>query len=151
MSRSCQSATFSSAGSHVAAHHAGKPGEVLGQHRVALVRHRRGALLALGEELLRLQHLGALQVADLGREPLDRGGDHAEGREIHGVAVARDHLGRDRLDGEPHRLGDMRLDARIDLGEGADRAGDRAGGDLLARGDRAARGRGRTPHRRRRA
>ena len=34
-----------------------------------------------------------------------------------------------------HRLGDMRFDARIDLREGADRARDRAGRDLLARGD----------------
>ena len=47
--------------------------------------------------LLGLQHFGALQVADLGRQPLDRGGDHAERGEIHGVAVARDDLGRDRL------------------------------------------------------
>ena len=100
---------------HIGAHHAGEPGDVLRQHRVALVRHGRGALLALGEELLGLQHLGALQVADLGGEPLDRGGDDAERREIHGVAVARDDLGRDRLDREPHRLGDMRFDARIDL------------------------------------
>ena len=54
---------------------------------------------------------------------------------IHGMAVARDDLGRDRLDGEPHLLGDMRLDARIDLREGADRAGNRAGRDLLPRRD----------------
>ena len=31
----------------IGAHHAGEPGEVLRQHRVALVRHGRGALLAL--------------------------------------------------------------------------------------------------------
>src|SRR3546814_15989130 len=30
--------------------------------------------------------------------------------------------------------GDMRLDARVDVGEGADRAGDCAGGDFLPRG-----------------
>ena len=36
---------------------------------------------------------------------------------------------------EPHRFGDMRLHARIDLRERADRAGDRAGRDFLARGD----------------
>ena len=33
-------------------------------------------------------------------------------------------------------LGDMFLDARIDIGEGADGAGNGAGGDFLARGDR---------------
>ena len=31
---------------------------------------------------------------------------------------------------EAQLLGDMRLDPRIDIGEGADRAGNRAGGDL---------------------
>ena len=72
MSRSCHSVTFSSAGIDGAAHHAGEAGEVLGQHRVALVRHRRAALLARGEELLGLAHFGALQVADLGGEVLDR-------------------------------------------------------------------------------
>ncbi len=60
-------------------------------------------------------------------------GDDAERGEIHGVPVARDDLRRHRLDREPHRLGDMRLHARIDLREGADGARDRAGGDLAAR------------------
>ena len=36
---------------------------------------------------------------------------------------------------EAQLLGDMRLDPRIDIGEGADRAGDRAGRDLGARRD----------------
>ena len=72
-------------------------------------------------------------MADLGGEPLDRRRDHAEHREIHGVPVARDDLGRDRLDLEPHRLRHVRLDARVHLRKGADRAGDRAGRDLVAR------------------
>ena len=46
MSRSCQSATFSSAGITCAAHQPGEAGQVLAQPRVALVRHRRAALLA---------------------------------------------------------------------------------------------------------
>ena len=45
MSRSCQSATFSSAGTTAGAHQAREAGEVLGEHRVALVRHGGGALL----------------------------------------------------------------------------------------------------------
>jgi hypothetical protein len=53
------------------------------------------------------------------------------------VAIARDDLGRDRLDREAELLGDMRFDARIDIGEGADRARDRAGGDVGAGGDQA--------------
>ena len=122
-------------GQRIGAHHAGQAGDIFRQHRIALVRHRRRALLALREEFFRFQHLGALQMADFGREPLDRGGDHAQRREIHRVPVARDHLGRDRLDREPHGLGDMRLYPRVDLREGADRAGNGAGRDLLAGGD----------------
>ena len=56
---------------------------------------------------------------------------------IHRVPVARNHLRRDRLDRQSHRLRDVLFDARIDLRERADRAGDRAGRDLLARGDEA--------------
>ena len=58
-------------------------------------------------------------------------------REIHGVAVARDDLGRDRLDRQAHLLGHVFLDARVDIGEGADRARDGAGGDLPLRLDEA--------------
>jgi len=47
------------------------------------------------------------------------------------VAIARDHLGGDRLRPEPHRLGDVLLHARIDLRESADRSRDRAGCDFL--------------------
>ncbi len=122
---------------HGGAHDAGEAGEILRQHRVALVRHRRGALLPRREELLGLAQLGALQMADLDGEPLDRAGDDAERREEHGMAVARDHLGRDRLDFEAELGRDMRLDCRIDIGEGADRARDGAGRDILAGGDQA--------------
>ena len=82
---------------HIAADHAREAGQILGQHRVALVRHRRAALLPGREIFLGLEHLGALQVADFGRQPLDRRSDHAKRREEHRVAVARDDLGRDRL------------------------------------------------------
>src|SRR3546814_20388099 len=91
--------------------------------RVALVRHRRRALLSRREIFLRLQHLGALEVADLDREPLDRRGDDAQSREEHRVAIARDDLGRDRLDSEAEIRYDMRLDQRVDVGDGYNRAG----------------------------
>ena len=81
MSRSCHSATFSSAGTTAERTTRGEPGQVLGQDRVALVRHRRGALLPRREILLRLAHFGALQVADLGGEPLDRRGDQRQRHE----------------------------------------------------------------------
>ena len=133
MSRSCHSATFSSAGRHRHADEAGETGEVLAEDRVALVRHRRAALLADVERLLGLEHLGALEVTDLHRQPLDRGGDHRQGGEIGGVAVAGDDLGGDGLDAQAHLFGDVRLHTRVDAGEGADRPGDGAGGDLESR------------------
>ena len=133
MSRSCQSATFSIAGSGIAAHEAGKSGQVLGQNRVALVRHGRRALLPHGEELLGLADFGALQMADFGRKPLDGRGDHAERREEHGVPVARDDLRRDRLGLEAELSGDVSLHARIEMRKGADRARNRAGADILLR------------------
>ena len=54
MSRSCHSATFSSAGTTAARTTRARPGQVLRQHRVALVRHRRRALLARREIFLGL-------------------------------------------------------------------------------------------------
>ena len=125
---------------HRRAHHARETGEVFGEHRIALVRHRRGALLALGEPFLGLQHLGALQMANFDGEPLDRRRHHAERRKKRGVTVARDHLRRDRLRGQAHLARDVFLDARIDIGERADRAGNRAGRDFRARGDQPAAG-----------
>ena len=118
---------------YISAHHARQPDQVFRQHRIALVRHGRRAFLAFGEILLRLQNLGALQMADLGRQPLDRAGDHAERGEVHGMAIARNDLGGDRLHPQPHLLRHIGFDPRIDLGEGADRPGNRAGRDFAAR------------------
>ena len=102
MSRSCHSAWFSSAALRVAAQQAREPADPLAAHRVALVRHRRGALLALAERLLGLAHSRALQVPDLERDPLERAapasGEAAEQRR---VAVALHHLGGHRLGAEP--------------------------------------------------
>ena len=50
-----------------------QPGQVLGQHRVALVRHGRGALLAFREKLLCLKDFGALHMADFRGDVFDRG------------------------------------------------------------------------------
>jgi hypothetical protein len=76
-------------------------------------------------------------MADFGGNALDRGGDDAERGEIHRMAVTRDHLGRDRLGGQAHGLCNMLFHARIDVGEGADGAGDGAGGDFGAGIDEA--------------
>ena len=97
MSRSCQSATFSIADLGVAAQDPREPADPLADDRVALVRHRARALLALAERLLDLAHLGALEVADLGREALQAGARQRDRAQQLGVAVARDDLGGDRL------------------------------------------------------
>ena len=49
------------------------------------------------ERLLDLAHLGALQVADLGGEPLEPRAGQRDRLQQLGVAVARDDLRRDRL------------------------------------------------------
>ena len=74
-------------------------------------------------------------MADFRGEALDAGGDDGERREKRRVTVARDHLRRNRLHREAEFFRDMFLDARVDIGEGADGAGNRANRDLLARGD----------------
>ena len=72
-------------------------------------------------------------MADLGRQPLDGRCDHAERRKEHGVPVARDDLRRDRLRLEAELFGDVGLHARVEMGERADRAGNRTRADILFR------------------
>ena len=78
----------------VAAQHARQAHDLLAADRVALVRHRRRALLPLVERLLDLADLGLLQAADLEGELLERGGGDGERRHQLGVAVALDDLRR---------------------------------------------------------
>ncbi len=95
--------------------------------------HGGGALLPLAEIFLRLQHLGPLQMPDLGGQPLHRACHHSERGEILRVAVARDHLRGDRLWLQPELLRHIGLHAGVDMGEGAHGAGDGAGAHLLLR------------------
>ena len=94
----------------------------------------RAALLAGVEELLRLAHLAALQVPHLGRQPLD-----ARWRST--PSVQKNAAWRSRgitwvetgSTARPEPRGDMRLHARIDMGEGADRAAEMAQAAISAR------------------
>ena len=82
----------------VAAQHAREPGDALGRDRVALVRHRARALLLPGaERLARLEHLGALEVADLRRQALEAGARERDRLQQLGVPVAGDDLRGDGL------------------------------------------------------
>ena len=66
MSRSCQSGNVFQRRLRVGADHARQSTDLLAGDRVALVRHRRRALLLLAEKFFGLADFGALQVADFG-------------------------------------------------------------------------------------
>ena len=68
----------------VAAHHARQAADLLGGHGVALVRHGRRSLLLLAEIFFSLAHFGALQVANLCGDLVERGGDHGERAQSNG-------------------------------------------------------------------
>ena len=76
----------------VAADDAGEAADLLAGYGIALVGHGGGSFLLFAEEFLGLADFGALQVADLGGDFIQSGGDHRERREICGVAVALDDL-----------------------------------------------------------
>ena len=129
MSRSCHSATFSNAAWQLARSEPRQPDDLLAADRIALVRHRRRALLPLGERLLDLADLGLLQAADLERELLERRGGDGERRQQLRVTIALDHLRRHRGRLEPEPPADVGLDRRRQVREGADRAGELADAD----------------------
>ena len=143
MSRSCQSATFSSAGTTVERTSRASPVRFSDSTGLRLCGIDDEPFWPGAKYSSASRNSVRCEMADLGREPLDRRGDQRQRHEELGVAVARDHLGRDRLGREAELLGDIRLDRRVDVGEGADRARNRAGRDLAARRDEARRGRGR--------
>jgi hypothetical protein len=107
--------------------------QVLAQHGVLLVRHRRAALLAGPEPLLGLADLGALPVPHAERDLLDRGAEQGERAQHLGVAVARDDLGRDGLGLKAELVERLGLDLRVKVAVHADRAGDLADRDRARR------------------
>ena len=105
----------------IRAQQAGHAGDPLGEHRVALVRHRRGSLLARRERFEGLAHLAALQVPDLGRHALQGPAQDRQDADQLGMAIAADDLRRGRIGAEPQPLHDRGLDLRGDVGMGAHR------------------------------
>ena len=104
----------------VAANEPREPDDLLATDRVALVRHRRRALLAVGERLLDFADFRLLQAADLERELLERGRGDGERRQQLGVPIALNHLrgDRHRLEAEP--IADSGFDGGRQVREGAD-------------------------------
>ena len=96
----------------VAAHEPSEAADPLGDDRVALVRHRRRALLPGRERLLDLAHLGSREVTDLEREAIERRREDRERGEELGVPVALEDLRRRRCRLEPERLARDPLDLR---------------------------------------
>ena len=109
----------------------------LGDHRVALVRHRRGALLAFPERLLHFAKLRPREVADLGRVALERRGAERQRREQLRVPVARDDLRRGLLGDEPEPLAGDPLHLGIAAPVRPHGAGELADPHPLERGDEA--------------
>ena len=133
MSRSCQSATFSIAGTTAMRTSRASP------VRFSLRTGLRLCGMALEPFWPGAKYSSASSTSVRCRWRISiamrstEDGDHPERGEEHRVPVARDHLGRDRLDREPQLRRHVRLDRRVDVGEGPDRAGDRADRDLRPR------------------
>src|SRR5262245_51180523 len=88
----------------MAADYPGETADPLGDDRVALVRHRRGALLTAPERLLHLAHFRAREIADLESEPLERGGKKRKRGEERCMSIALEDLGRARRRLQAERL-----------------------------------------------
>src|SRR5207253_706006 len=78
-------------------------------------------------------NLGALQVANLGRNFVKRRSDDSQRREIEGVTVALDHLRRDGRNLEAEPLADLLLELWLQVSGVADRARQLAHTHLLGR------------------
>ncbi len=76
----------------VGADDSGEAGDLFAGDGVALVGHRAGALLFFAEELFGLADLGALEVADLSGDFVERAGENGQRGDVGGVAVALDDL-----------------------------------------------------------
>ena len=103
----------------VAAEQPRQADDLLAADRIALVRHRRRALLALAERLFDLADLGLLQPADLEREFLERGAGDGDRREQLGMTIALDHLRGDRRRLQAEAPADVLFDRRRQMPERA--------------------------------
>ena len=81
----------------VAANHPGESTDPFATDRIAFVGHRGTALLSFGEVLLDFEYIGALEVANFRRKPLERRCYERQGLHVIGMAVTGDHLGAGRV------------------------------------------------------
>ena len=118
----------------VGADDAGEAADLFGGDGVALVGHGAGALLLFGEELFGLADFGALEMADLGGDLVERAGEDGECGDVGGVAVALDDLRCD-VDGLEAELGaDGLFVLGLEVAEGADGSGELADAEVFGGG-----------------
>src|SRR5689334_16327518 len=97
--------------------------DLLAANRIAFMRHRRRALLALGERLLDFSDLCLLEPANLERELLERGRCDRQRRQKLRMSVALDHLRCHRRRLEIQSPADVCFDRGRQMCERADGAG----------------------------
>ena len=118
----------------VGADDAGEAGDLLAGDGIPFMRHRRRAFLLLAEELLCLADLGALEMANLGGDLVQRGAEDGERRDVGGVAIALDDLRGDGDGGEAEFGADGFLVLRLEMAECADGAGELADAEVFGGG-----------------
>ncbi len=104
------------------------------QDGVALVGHRRAALLAGPERLHELADLGVLEVADFGGEAFQAAAGDGDAATRSRVTVALDDLRGHRVAMQTQVREHLFLEVRLEVAVRADRAGDLAGRDVVHRG-----------------
>ena len=87
--------------------------------------------MPFGEKLFGFQHFGALHMANFNGDILNGAGHNAERGEEGCVSIARDDLRADGFWFQPQLRANMLFNGRVDIGKGANRAGNRARGNLI--------------------
>src|ERR1044071_5527131 len=98
----------------ICADHARDPADALRDDRIALVRHCARTLLTFRETLLRLANLGALPVTNVQSKLLQRRRDDRECRQILGIDVSLNDLGRYRRGLQPEPRTNTLFNRRIE-------------------------------------
>src|SRR5712671_5865688 len=117
----------------VCAHDSGHPTNTFGKDRVAFVRHSARSFLTWLEFLLRFTHFGALPVANLQSELVQRRSNDRQRAKVFRIVVALDNLGRNRRGPESQTFANLFFDLWIEVGKRADRPTDFADRYRLAR------------------
>ena len=118
----------------VAAHYARQAADLFAGDGVLLVRHGRRALLLFAEVLLRLANLGALQVADLDGELVERAADERKGGDVGSMAIALNDLRGYGRGLEAEALADSFFLLGLEMAEGTDGAGELADAHVFSGG-----------------